>query len=104
MSRRARPIRTSRARVAAVLTAAFTLAAVAAGCSSAGGGTAGASASGSPQGNTKGTYIEPIFGNLIEVDSKGTLIPAQATKWAFSGTGAKKDDTFSVWLRPGLKF
>jgi peptide/nickel transport system substrate-binding protein len=128
MSRRARPIRTSRARVAAVLTAAFTLAAVAAGCSSAGGGTTGASASGSSQVNTNGTitegytlqpttldpevgtsgadyaYIEPIFGNLIEVDSKGTLIPAQATKWAFSGTGAKKDDTFSVWLRPGLKF
>ncbi|HUZ51328.1 MAG TPA: ABC transporter substrate-binding protein [Streptosporangiaceae bacterium] len=49
-------------------------------------------------------YIEQIFGNLIEVNGQGKLIPAMATKWAFSGTGAKKDDTFTVWLRPGLKF
>ncbi len=49
-------------------------------------------------------YIEPIFGNLIEVNAQGTLIPALATKWAFSGTGAKLDDIFTVWLRPGLKF
>lgn len=49
-------------------------------------------------------YIEAIFGNLIEVNSSGNLIPALATKWAFSGTGAKKDDTFTIWLRPGLKF
>jgi ABC-type transport system substrate-binding protein len=49
-------------------------------------------------------YIEQIFGNLIEINSQGVLIPAMATKWAFSGTGAQKDDIFTVWLRPGLKF
>lgn len=49
-------------------------------------------------------YIEAIFGNLIEVNSSGNLIPAMATKWAFSGTGATKDDIFTVWLRHGLKF
>jgi ABC-type transport system substrate-binding protein len=49
-------------------------------------------------------YLEQIYGNLIEVNSAGTLIPAMATKWAFSGSGAKADDTFTIWLRPGLKF
>lgn len=49
-------------------------------------------------------YIEQIYGNLIEINSAGKLIPALASKWAFSGTGAKQDDIFTVWLRPGLKF
>lgn len=49
-------------------------------------------------------YIEAIYGNLIETNSTGNLIPAMATKWAFSGTGAKKNDTFTIWLRHGLKF
>jgi len=49
-------------------------------------------------------YVEQIYGNLIEVNGAGTLIPAMATKWAFSGTGATKDDIFTIWLRPGLKF
>jgi ABC-type transport system substrate-binding protein len=49
-------------------------------------------------------YLEQIYGNLIEVNSAGILIPAMATKWAFSGSGAKADDTFTIWLRPGLKF
>jgi ABC-type transport system substrate-binding protein len=49
-------------------------------------------------------YLEQIYGNLIEINASGTLIPAMAAKWAFSGTGAKANDTFTVWLRPGLKF
>ena len=126
MSRPGRPVRARSARIAAALTAVLAVAALAAGCSSSGGG--GNSGSSSSTVNTNGTitegytlppttldpevgtsgadyvYIEPIFGNLIEVNAKGTLVPAMATKWAFSGTGAKKNDTFTVYLRPGLKF
>lgn len=49
-------------------------------------------------------YIEQIFGNLIEINSKGQLVPAMATKWTWSGTGAKKDDIFTLYLRHGLVF
>ena len=102
-------------------------AAVVAACGSSGSSTS-SSTSGNGQINTNGTitegytlppttldpevgtsgadyvYLEQIYGNLIEINAKGILVPGLATKWAFSGTGAKADDTFTVWLRPGLKF
>jgi peptide/nickel transport system substrate-binding protein len=102
--------------------------AVATAVAACGGSSPGSSSSGSGTVNTSGTitegytlppttldpevgtsgadyiYLEQIYGNLIEINASGTLIPAMATKWAFSGTGAKANDTFTVWLRPGLKF
>ncbi|HEX5295057.1 MAG TPA: ABC transporter substrate-binding protein [Streptosporangiaceae bacterium] len=92
------------------------------------GGSSGTASSGSGTINTNGTitegytlppttldpevgtsgadyvYLAQIYGNLIEVNSAGTLIPAMASSWAFSGTGAKANDTFTITLRHGLKF
>jgi peptide/nickel transport system substrate-binding protein len=121
MSRRAR---SRSVNTITLLTAVITLSALVASCSS----SSSSSTSAKSGINTNGTiiegytlppttldpevgtsgadyaYIEPIFGNLIEVNAQGTLIPGLATSWAFSGTGAKKDDIFTIYLRPGLKF
>ena len=126
MSRRTRSMRSRTVRIITALTVVITLSALAASCSSS--GNSSKSGGSTSQINTNGTiaegytlppttldpevgtsgadyvYLEPIYGNLIEINAQGTLIPAMATKWAFSGTGAKQDDIFTVWLRPGLKF
>lgn len=49
-------------------------------------------------------YLEALYGNLIEINSKGNLVPALATKWGFSSSGGKTDNVFTVYLRHGLKF
>jgi ABC-type transport system substrate-binding protein len=123
MSRRARP---KGIRVIIPLAVATLLSALVAACSSAPSSPSGSGSSSAintngtitegytlppttldPEVGTSGAdyvYLAAIFGNLVEVDKSGNLIPAMATKWAFSGTGAQKDDIFTVWLRPGLKF
>ena len=42
-----------------------------------------------------------IYGLLVDTNSHGNLVPGIAAKWAWSGTD---DDTFTVWLRHGVKF
>lgn len=124
MSRRAR---SRNLTFISAVTPALLVCALLAGCGASTGG-GGSSSAGGGKANTSGTinmgytlppttldpevgtsgadyvYIEQIYGNLIEVNSAGKLIPGLASKWAFSGTGATQDDIFTVWLRPGLKF